>query len=88
MAKKSRITFKDGRNRVFVDADKIISLHNSKLKPGQPLLNRTQLAKMLGVKTQTFVNWKNSGAPKSVVVFLALLDLVDGSPADIVQRKK
>ncbi len=66
----------NAQKEVFIDVDIVIASYNKK-NPKKRQLNRTELAKILGVKTQVFSDWKSKKkkTPKWANILLTLLDL-------------
>lgn len=59
---------------VLIDVDVIIEEYN-KANPDKLQLSRKILAKILGVNTQLFTEWKNNGAPAAFLRFFRLMEI-------------
>lgn len=67
----------------YVDVDKAIEHHN--LKHPESKIDRTQLAKKMGVSYQTLVNFQNGRVPAAIGRLNQLLTLTEASFADVVK---
>lgn len=63
-------------NELIIDVDKVIEIFNKK-NPKLKQLDRKEVAKKLGVKTQLFSDWKRKKTPR-LAWFLLELEKIGG----------